>query len=137
MARKGRPHRVVDSKALHERAVAAARAVEELCLGQPEARGKCAQAEAELLNRIKSEDEDCKSMVIDAWSYMQECGSTFEQEQQVIRPVLEARLHAQMAPEVAADSEMERILRGLKDNADVLYDYFEHTREPFLWTAQR
>jgi hypothetical protein len=118
-----------DAKYLRRRAIAAADAVETLCLGQPNARGKHARADAKLLDRIRS--KKYYQMVIDAWGRMQKCGATPEQEQQVIKAMLEARLHAEIVPQLAADPEMERTLKSLKESADVLYDYFEHMREAF------
>jgi hypothetical protein len=117
--------RVGDS--LHKSAVKAARAVEERCLGQPGARGPRAQADAQLLERFKS--KYYKDKVIEAWTEIQDCGASAEDEQQVIKAMLDARWHAEMVRGLAADREMERTLLGLKGCAETLHDYFLHTQD--------
>jgi hypothetical protein len=109
--------------------VAAAKAVEERCLGQPQARGPRAKADAQLLERFKS--KDYYDTVIDAWTHMEECAPTAEQEQQVIEAMLEARFNAERVPQLAADGRMKSELEDLKEKADALYSHFEHTSDIF------
>jgi hypothetical protein len=128
---RGRPRRIVDRKLLHERIIKGAKVVEERCLGQPEARGDRAQADAQFLNRIISEDR-----VIDAWARMRECAPIGEQEEQVIdeqviKAMLDARTDAERLPQLHADPKMESTLLILKAGADLLYEHFLHTQEPF------
>ena len=141
--RRARPPRVADPKELrklHKSAVAAAKAVEERCLGQPEARGPRAQADAQLLERFKS--EDYASTIIDAWTFMSECALTPEKEQQVIKAMLDARAHAEALRQRAADRKMIKRLLGLKEKARALHDYFLrrqefHRRVEMLRSLQR
>jgi hypothetical protein len=97
---KARP---ADAKCLRRRAIDAANAVEAQCLGVREVRGKRAQEDGRLLERIRS-----KKRVIEAWTDTQKCGATPEQEQQVVKAMLDARAHAEVLRQHAADRETKK-----------------------------
>jgi hypothetical protein len=67
---------------------------------------------------------------------MQECVPIREQEkqvidEQVIKAMLDARTDAERLPQLHADPKIESILLILKASADLLYEHFLHTQEPF------